>query len=125
MNPFKLLKSLFATAPRRAVADCAGRVRSGAAVLIDVREAGEWAGGVAEHAMLLPLTDLAGSRTRWTPFLAAHDGRELLLYCAVGGRSGIAARILATEGHRAANAGALPDWKAAGWPIVRPPAGRA
>ncbi len=120
MNPLKLLKALFASAPRLAPAACAERVRSGAALLIDVREPGEWHGGVAARAVLLPLTDLTGGRARWQTFLAAHAGRELLLYCAAGGRSGIAARILAAEGFRAANTGSLSDWIASGWPIAEP-----
>jgi rhodanese-related sulfurtransferase len=96
------------------------RVRSGDALLVDVREPGEWTQGVAENAVLLPLTDLTGGRTHWKQFLADATGREVFLYCAAGGRSGIAARILAHEGFRAANTGALNDWAAAGWPIVEP-----
>jgi rhodanese-related sulfurtransferase len=120
VNPFKLLKAMFTTAPRYAASDCLDRVRSGAAVLIDVREPSEWAAGVAERAVLLPLTDLTGGRALWKPFLAAHAGRELLCYCAAGGRSAIAARALAAEGFNAANAGSLGEWSAASWPVVPP-----
>ena len=76
---------------------------------------------MAERAVLLPLTDLTGRRAQWKPFLADNTGRELLLYCAAGGRSGIAARILATEGFRVANTGSLSDWIDSGWPVVQPP----
>jgi rhodanese-related sulfurtransferase len=120
VNPFKLVKSMFTPAPRLSAAECFERVRSGAAVLVDVREPGEWADGVAERALLLPLTDLTAARTQWKPFLDQHDGREILLYCAAGGRSAIAARALAAEGFRTANAGSLAEWAAAGWPIVKP-----
>ena len=119
MKILPLVKALFASAPRISPADCAARVRSGEALLIDVREPGEWAAGVAQSARLLPLTDLVGARTQWKPFLAEASGRELLLYCAVGGRSGVAARLLVTEGYRAANAGALSEWTAAGWPLEK------
>ncbi len=120
MNPFKLIRAMFKTAPRVAAADCFPRVRSGAALLIDVREPGEWTTGVAEQAVLLPLTDLTRSRVQWRAFLAANADRELLVYCQAGGRSAIAARVLASEGFRAANAGSLAEWSNAGWRIVSP-----
>ncbi len=120
MNLFKMLKSLLTSAPRSTPRDCADRVRTGEALLVDVREPGEWSSGVAERAVLLSLTDLTGGRTQWKTFLADNAGRELLLYCASGGRSGMAARILAAEGFRTANTGGLGDWIAAGWPVVKP-----
>lgn len=119
-----MLKSLFQSAPRHAPADCAARIRAGHALLVDVREPAEWADGVAESAVLLPLSDLTGTRTQWTEFLAAAKGREILLYCASGGRSGMAARILVAEGVPAANTGGLVDWLDAGWTVSQPPASR-
>lgn len=115
-----MLKALFKSTPSAAPTDAAARVRSGAAVLIDVREPDEWSRGVAESAVLLPLSDLTRSRVQWSPFLAQAAGRELLLYCASGARSGVAARLLASEGFRVANTGGLSDWSAAGWPITKP-----
>jgi rhodanese-related sulfurtransferase len=120
MNVFKLIKAMFTSAPRAEPQACTARIRSGAAVLIDVREPSEWAEGVAQNAVLLPLTDLTGARTQWAAFLAGHKDRELFVYCRSGGRSAIAARILAAEGFRAANAGSLSDWSAAAWPVVPP-----
>ncbi len=96
------------------------RVRSGAALLIDVREPSEWAEGAAERAVLLSLSDLTGARRHWRPFLAANAGRELLLYCGAGVRSAMAARILTREGFRATNTGSLVDWKNTGWPVLVP-----
>ena len=124
MNTLKHLKALFTSAPRLAASECLERVRSGDAVLIDVREPHEWAGGVAEGAVLLPLSDLTGRRVQWRPFLAVNAGRQFLPYCAAGGRSATAARMLATEGFRSADAGSLSEWAAAGWPVV-PPSARA
>ena len=120
MNLFKMLKSLFTSAPRLNVQECADRVRAGDAFLIDVREAGEWSHGVAQGAALLPLSDLTGGRAQWGEFLTKAAGKEILVYCASGGRSGMAARILTAEGIRAANTGGLSDWAASGWPIVSP-----
>ncbi len=122
MNLFKMLKGLFASAPRVNPLEGAPRIRSGQACLIDVREADEHSEAVVEGAMLLPLSDLAGARTQWQPFLATIAQKELFLYCGAGVRSGMAARVLTNEGFRASNAGSLADWEAAGWPVVRPKA---
>ncbi|MBW7894742.1 MAG: rhodanese-like domain-containing protein [Opitutaceae bacterium] len=99
-------------------AEALQRVESGQAVLIDVREPAEWAAtGVAAPAALLPLSDLKGDRREWTPYLEAHRGKELILYCRSGNRSGIAGRILAKEGWTVANGGAFKTWQAAGLPV--------
>jgi rhodanese-related sulfurtransferase len=120
MSIFKMLKAACYVAPRFTPAECAARVRSGEALLVDVREPSEWSSGVAESAAMLPLSDLNGERVLWQEFLAKVGNREVLLYCAAGARSGIAARLLVAEGVRAANAGALREWSAAGWPIIKP-----
>jgi rhodanese-related sulfurtransferase len=119
------LKALFTPAPRATPAECVARLHAGKALLVDVREPGEWAGGVARSAALLPLSDLTGPRAQWKKFLTDVADRELLLYCASGARSGMAARLLTTEGFRAANAGGLADWVAAGWPIEKKPRARS
>lgn len=116
----QMLSSLFKSTPSASPAAVAARLRSGDAVLVDVREPNEWSRGVVESAVLLPLSDLTRQRVHWSPFLAQTAGRELLLYCASGTRSGIAARLLAGEGFRVANAGGLSDWSAAGWAITKP-----
>jgi len=120
MSFFRSLKSLFTPAPGLSPGEAAERIRRGEAVLVDVRTPGEWAGGVARSAVLLPLQDLTGPRAQWKPFLAGAAGKDLLLYCASGARSGVAARILAGEGFRAFNTGGLPGWVASGWPVVPP-----
>jgi rhodanese-related sulfurtransferase len=122
MNLFKMFKGLFTSAPRVDPLACAARIRSGEACLIDVREANERSEAVAEGAMLLPLSDLAGARRQWQPFLATVAQKEIFLYCGAGVRSGMAARVLNNEGFRAANTGSFADWEAAGWPVVRPKA---
>ena len=121
MNPFKLITSLFGSAPRLTAAECMPRVRSGEALLIDVREPDEWTSGVAERAALLPLSDLTGGRAHWRTFLGDNRDREFLLYCGAGVRASIAARILQKEGYRAANVGSLTEWSAAGGHVVPPP----
>ncbi|MBS0664673.1 MAG: rhodanese-like domain-containing protein [Verrucomicrobia bacterium] len=120
MNPFKMFKSMFTPVPRLEPLSCASRIREGEAFLVDVREPDEWRAGVAQRARLLPLSDLTGSRAQWRKFLAEAKDREIYLYCASGGRSGLAARLLAGEGFRTANTGGLGDWADAGWPVVKP-----
>ncbi|HWA87682.1 MAG TPA: rhodanese-like domain-containing protein [Opitutus sp.] len=118
MTVRKMLQFVFHAAPRAVPADYFEKLRSGSALLIDVRESDEWHRGVAESAVRLPLSDLHRERVRWKPVLATAGDRELLLYCATGVRSGIAARLLVGEGFRAFNAGGLSEWAGAGWPVV-------
>jgi len=106
-----------AEVPVVAPADAAARVQAGTAVLVDVREPAEWKNtGVVAIAHLLALSDLRGAREQWKKFLEAHRDQEVILYCRSGNRSGQAARILAAEGFRVANAGGLRDWIAADQP---------
>jgi rhodanese-related sulfurtransferase len=120
MSLFTMIKAMFQTAPRRDAAECFADVRAGRAVLVDVREPREWADGVADSAHLLPLSDLSGARAQWAAFLEKLGDREVLVYCAAGGRSAIAAKVLCSEGVKAANVGAFHEWQAAGWRVVRP-----
>ena len=126
-RPMKLLDSFFtllsgsgAGVRRVDPAEAAQLVRDNKAVLIDVREPDEWTAGVAQSAALLPLSDLTGPRKLWQPFLRKVGDREIILYCLSGGRSGSAARILAAEGFKTANAGGIHRWQAAGLPIAQP-----
>lgn len=94
-------------------------VKSGEAVLVDVREPGEWRDGTARDAARLPFSDLRGSRGTWKTFLARNRGRKLLLYCGSGMRSGMAAATLRREGYDAVNVGTFHAWTRAGWPVRR------
>lgn len=104
-----------ANVPALTPADAAARVKAGTSVLIDVREQSEWRStGVVTTAHLLALSDLRGSREQWSTFLESHREKELIIYCRTGNRSGQAAKVLAAEGFRVANAGGLSDWVNAG-----------
>ncbi len=96
-------------------------LQAGTAVLVDIREPAEWTSGVARQSALLPYSDLRGDKAQWLPFLEKHRGQKLLLYCASGTRSGLAARQLRRDGFNAVNAGSLRDWDKAGWPVCSPP----
>ena len=89
-------------------------------MLVDVREPTEWTSGVAQQSALMPFSDLRGDRAQWRPFLEKQKGKRLLLYCASGTRSGMAAKKLRAEGFNAVSAGSLRDWDRAGWPICSP-----
>ena len=122
MNPFKFVKVMLTPVARLAPVDCKARLKSGKAVLVDIREPSEWKEGVAASAVLLPMSDLNGSRSQWKPFLECVGEKEVLLYCAAGGRAGIVAKLLASEGFKAANAGGFSEWRDAGWPVTQPKA---
>ncbi|GAC1696769.1 MAG: hypothetical protein NVS9B6_04240 [Candidatus Limnocylindrales bacterium] len=89
------------------------RLGSGA-VLVDVREANEWAAGHATGAIHLPLGHLP-NRIAELP-----AGRELLFLCQSGSRSLMATKI-ATERGRAAKSvrGGTIAWAKAGLPLER------
>ena len=114
---FVILRPMFFRGPRMTPDEAAVQIKSGEAVLIDVREPDEWAeSGVAEPATLLALSDLRGERKTWKPFLEKNRDKTLLLYCRSGNRSGLAAAILAKEGFKTGNVGGFRDWQAAGLP---------
>ncbi len=102
---------------RIAPAEAAKLVAAGKAVLVDCREPAEWAeSGVAAPAVLLPKSNFDGDRKAWTEFLAKNKGKQVILYCRSGNRSGTVAAALAQEGVATANAGSFKDWSGAGLP---------
>lgn len=102
-------------APKIAPKDAAKLVAEGKAVLVDCREAPEWAeSGVAAPAVLLPKSDFDGERKKWNEFLAKNKGKQIIIYCRSGGRAGTVAAALNKEGVSAASVGGLKDWKDAG-----------
>ena len=81
-------------------------VKSGRAVLVDVREPKEWAAtGVAAPAELLPKSDFDGAQKQWKDFLAHVGGKKIILYCHSGFRAGLVAAALADQGFSVLNAG--------------------
>lgn len=110
--------AMAAEVPRIAPGEAAERVAKGEAVLVDVREPAEWAEtGVAQPAVLLPKSDFDHARSAWEPFLEKNRGKEIILYCRTGRRSGAVAGALAKSGYRVANAGGFKSWVDAGLPV--------
>lgn len=118
--PFLACTALAAAAEVKKIApaDAAKLVADGKAVLIDVREASEWAEtGVAQPAVLLPKSDFDGEKKLWNEFLGHLGGKQVIVYCRSGRRSEAVAAALAEKGLNVANAGGLKDWTAAGLPV--------
>lgn len=129
MKPLKFLLSFLTMAAfvsaaevaKISPAEAAKKVAEGKAVIIDVREPAEWVeSGVAGPAVLLPMSDFNGDQKLWKPFLEKNAGKELIVYCRSGNRSGKVGEKLAAQGHTVENAGAFKDWAAAGLPVRKP-----
>jgi rhodanese-related sulfurtransferase len=102
------------------VAETERRVREAATtpgrpLIVDVRELGEIVGGRIEGARILPMSEFE-RRYRELP-----PDRPLLVVCASGYRSGLAAQFLSANGYPdAANvAGGMHAWERAGLPVKR------
>jgi rhodanese-related sulfurtransferase len=87
------------------------------ALLLDVREDDEWAAGHIEQAMHIPMGEV--------PAKLAQHGAELspdtqvVVVCAVGGRSARVTAFLIQQGYDAVNlSGGMHAWADAGRPMV-------
>ena len=89
-------------------------------VLLDVREADEFAAGHLPGAIHVP-RGLLEFKLSGTPALAAHD-LKVVLYCKSGGRAALAAVVMHDMGYLdvASIAGGIDAWAAAGKPVVKP-----
>jgi rhodanese-related sulfurtransferase len=83
------------------------------AVLLDVREDGEWVAGHAEGATHIPMGDVP-ARLDDVP-----DGDPVYVVCRSGGRSARVTAWLNQNGYDAVNVGGgMGEWEAAGRPLV-------
>jgi rhodanese-related sulfurtransferase len=87
---------------------------SGEILLVDVREANEYAFERIPGALLYPLST-------FDPKAIPSGSRKLVVQCAAGGRSMRAAQALVAAGHtQVANLeGGINAWKAQGLPLIR------
>ena len=114
--------SAFRSAPaaRPSVTEVADQVAQGKMLLIDVREVAEAkASGVAQRAKLIPLSLLRLKADPKHPDCELPHGLPIAVYCASGGRSGMAADALTRLGYSPVhNLGGLRDWAAGGGTVV-------
>jgi rhodanese-related sulfurtransferase len=99
--------------------ETAGLLRNDFAVLVDVREEDELKKeGMAAPAQWIATSHIRANDEVWKAFVEKlpHD-KQIIFYCAVGGRAGKAAEELAALGYRTGNMGGFRDWKSAGLPV--------
>ncbi len=101
------------------------KISSGAdLLLVDVREPAEWGAGHIAGAVLIPRGILESSADLEIPkrhaLLSAARAREVVLYCASGGRSAFGAQRLEEMGFTnvASLAGGFGAWEEAALPVV-------
>ena len=89
-------------------------LQAGEILLVDVREANEYAFERIHGALLYPLST-------FDPKALPTEGRRLVLQCGSGKRSLMAAHKLQAAGHGDLThlAGGIQAWKAAGLPVIR------
>ncbi|WP_137112111.1 rhodanese-like domain-containing protein [Rhodobacter sp. SY28-1] len=115
--------SAFRSAPsaaRPSVTEVAELVAEERMILIDVREVAEAkASGVAKGARLIPLSLLGLKADPKHSDCELPHGLPIAVYCASGGRSGMAADVLTRLGYGPVhNLGGLRDWAAGGGAVV-------
>jgi rhodanese-related sulfurtransferase len=109
-----VLSKLFGSSTTEAVGptDAQDLLRRGA-LLLDVREQGEWDAGHAPKAKHHPLRGLHTSMDR------LPQGRTIVVVCRSGNRSARATKVLTKAGFDAVNlTGGMTAWKSAGLPLV-------
>lgn len=90
-------------------AEITKEVNAGTALLVDVRGTDEWSSGHAKGAMHLSVDRIMGGE------LPTKDtSKKVYLYCASGGRAGMAANFLKSKGFQTENLGGLSSWKSSG-----------
>lgn len=100
------------SAPRDVDVAQAERLMEAGAVLLDVREQGEWDSGHADKALHVPLGQLQPT--------AFPTDSTIVAVCRSGNRSSQAASILAAAGLDVVNLeGGMKAWARAGLPVVR------
>jgi adenylyltransferase/sulfurtransferase len=102
----------------REVSVADAHARTGQAVFLDVREADEWSQGHVAEATHIPRGFLELRIEEQVP----DKDREIVVYCAGGTRSALAARSLHDLGYAnvASMAGGFGKWKEAGLPFTVP-----
>ena len=99
----------------------AAKVKAGTAVIIDVREAEEVKAGKAAPAIWLATSEIKSQNEHYKQVLKGLDPKkEVVVYCAAGGRAGKFAKELEAKGFKTANMGGFASWQEAGLPVTKP-----
>jgi rhodanese-related sulfurtransferase len=77
-------------------AEAAELIRNITPLVLDVRTPGEYSRGHLKDSVLIPLQQL---QARWQE-IAGHKDKDVLIYCATGNRSTVAAKILIDNGFK-------------------------
>lgn len=80
-------------------------VKDGKAQLLDVRSKLEWKEGHAKGATHVSINSLLEGHTE-----QLEDDKPIYVYCASGGRAGMAESYLKQQGYEATNIGGLGNW---------------
>jgi rhodanese-related sulfurtransferase len=98
-----------------------GELRNGFATLLDVREADEVKGGIAQGATWIAKSKIQAGDPTFQQWLEKQPkDKKIITYCGAGGRAGAVATMLAEKGYKTANMGGYDDWVAAGLPTTKP-----
>jgi rhodanese-related sulfurtransferase len=86
-------------------------------LILDVRTPGEYNRGHLKNSVLIPVQEL---QNRYQE-IGTNKDREILIYCATGNRSTVAAKILIDNGfkHIVNMRGGIYDWSKKNYPVVR------
>jgi rhodanese-related sulfurtransferase len=88
-----------------------GMVRNDFGVIIDLREKGELASGLAKPAKWFAMSKIVGGDSQWESFISDHPkDKTLIFYCAKGGRAQKIAEKYSKMGYKTANMGGFNDW---------------
>lgn len=119
----KLLAEANAAIDTVQLADARKLHEGGEAIFVDVREGGEWQQGHLPGAVHAPRGFLEFIADPESPMHKAElaSGKRLVLYCASGGRSALAAKTLKDMGVKNVShmAGGFGAWNQAGGPVER------
>lgn len=117
---FNFLRSAPAQ-PQMTLKDVMAKVASGEVLLVDVRERSELqATGTAKGALHVPVALIAMKADPKGPdFDARFKDKTVAVFCASGGRSGMAQQALQRLGYEALNLGGFSALAQAGVPVTR------
>ena len=117
---FNFLRSAPAQ-PQMTLKNVMDKVASGEILLVDVRERAELqASGTAKGAIHIPVSLIAMKADPKGPdFDKRFKDKTVAVFCASGGRSGMAAQALQRLGYTAMNLGGFSNWVQAGGPVIR------